>query len=98
MNEYGFSVETIEPDIPAERKPVEDFLRRLDLSYDGDVTHTVVIRDGDAILATGSLAGNILKCIGVDPSARGESLTNTVVTQLEMEAYRRGLEQLFLFS
>jgi [citrate (pro-3S)-lyase] ligase len=98
MNGYGYSVESIEIERSSERKPVEDFLHRLDLSYDSDVTHTVVIRDGGTILATGSLAGNILKCIGVDPSFRGDALTNTIVTELEMEAYRRGVDHLFLFS
>lgn len=98
MSEYGFPVENVEINIPLERKPVQDFLHRLDLSYDRDVTYTVVVRDGGRILATGSLAGNIVKCIGVEPSSRGDTLTNTVVTELEMEAYRRGIDHLFLFS
>lgn len=98
MNEYGFSVESVEINIASERRPVEDFLHRLDLSYDRDVTHTVVLRDAGRILATGSLAGNIVKCVGVDLFSRGDALTNMVVTELEMEAYRRGMDHLFLFS
>jgi len=98
MAEYDFSVETIQYNIPSDRKPVEEFLSRLQLSYDEDVSLTIVVKQGDAIVATGSLAGNVLKCIGVSPEYQGSGLTNTVVSRLEMEAYYRHTEHLFLFS
>jgi len=98
MAEYDYTVETIQYDISSERKPVEEFLRRLHLSYDADVTYTIVVKAGKEIAATGSMAGNVLKCIGVSPDYQGQTLTNTVVSKLEMEAYYQGIDHLFLFS
>ena len=98
MAEYDFTCEIIQFEISSERKPVEEFLSRLQLSYDPDVNYTVAVKQGGAIAATGSLAGNIVKCVGVSPEFQGSSLTNTVISRLEMEAYYRGIDHLFLYS
>lgn len=74
------------------------FLRRMDLDYDDGVEYTVTLTEGDEIAAAGSLDGNVLKCIAVDPRWQGEGLTATVVSELRREAFRRGREHLFLFT
>jgi len=58
----------------------------------------VVMKEGSRIVATGSLAGGVIKCVGVEPEFQGLALTNTIVSHLEMEAYRRNRERLFVFS
>lgn len=60
--------------------------------------HTVLIWEGDELIATGSREGSILKCIAVDDGHQGEGLTATVLTQLRQEAFQAGISKLFLYT
>ncbi len=83
---------------PWRQKAVAEFLAREALDYDPAIPFTVNLLDDDKIVATGSLDGNICKCIAVDPAYQGEGLTATVITQLRQEAFRQGLRHLFLYT
>ena len=83
---------------PWRQKAVAEFLAREALDYDPAIPFTVNLLDDDKIVATGSLDGNICKCIAVDPAYQGEGLTATIITQLRQEAFRRGLRHLFLYT
>src|SRR6056297_3982083 len=98
MSTYDLEISSIQPELAFERKPIGDFLASQQLSYDLDVEHTVVAKSNEIIVGTGSLAGNVLKCIAVDPEYQGEALTNTIVGELELEAYHKGIEHLFVFT
>lgn len=98
MNGYDYRIKTIQTDMPADRQLVEQFLSARGLVYDRDVSYTLLIQKGQKIIATGSLAGNVLKCIAVDADYQGEALTNKIVTYLELEAYHKGIERLFVFT
>ena len=56
---------------------LEEFLRRMNLSYDEGVQYTVnlVTQDGE-IAATGSLQHNVIKCVAVDDRYQGEGLSS----------------------
>ena len=69
-----------------------------ELSAGEDADYTVLLCEEDAILAAGSRAGNILKYFAVAPERRGEGLTATVLTELQKEAFLRGIEHLFLYT
>jgi [citrate (pro-3S)-lyase] ligase len=74
------------------------FLVSCGLRYDERVSYTVcALEDGD-IAATGSLDGNILKCIAVSKVYEGEGLAARIVTELINEAARKGRHDLFLFT
>lgn len=60
--------------------------------------NTVLVWDGDELIATGSREGSILKCIAVDDGHQGEGLTATVLTQLRQEAFEAGESKLFLYT
>lgn len=60
--------------------------------------HTVLIWEGDILIATGSRDGNILKCIAVDEACQGQGLTAAVLTQLRQDAFQAGLTHLFLYT
>ncbi|MBQ3534535.1 MAG: [Clostridia bacterium] len=83
---------------PWRQKAVAQFLAREALDYDPAIPFTVNLLDDDNIVATGSLEGNICKCIAVDPAYQGEGLTATIITQLRQEAFRQGLRHLFLYT
>ena len=76
----------------------KNFLTRAGLEADEGVESTVLVWDGDALIATGSRQGNILKCIAVEESRQGEGLTATVLTALQQDAFEMGHRHLFLYT
>lgn len=77
---------------------LQAFLEKMSLQYDDSIEFTVNLTEDAAIIATGSLDHNVLKCIAVDPAFQGEDLTATLLTELQREAFSRGLSHLFLFT
>ena len=50
------------------------------------------------LVGCGAIAGNVLKCIAVDPSLQGEGLSLKLLTELLTLAYELGRSELFLFT
>lgn len=63
-----------------------------------DYTVGIYEEDGDALLATGSLVGDMLQMIAVAPSYQGEDLSAKVVTELLRVAAQKGICHLHLFT
>lgn len=76
----------------------KEFLARMGLEADEQVERTVLVWDGEALIATGSRQGNLLKCIAVDSARQGEGLTATVLTSLRQDAFDAGHSHLFLYT
>lgn len=74
------------------------FLARAGLEADEQVESTVLIWDGEDLIATASRQGNLLKCIAVDELRQGEGLTATLLTQLRQDAFSQGHNHLFLYT
>ena len=75
-----------------------DFLANAGLAADTSVEQTVLIWEGEQLIATGSRTGNLLKCLAVDPTRQGEGLLAKVLTALRQEAFREGHQHLFLYT
>ncbi len=75
-----------------------EFLSRAGLEADEKVQRTILVWDGDALVATGSRQDGLLKCIAVDDCRQGEGLTATVLTNLRQDAFREGHRHLFLYT
>ncbi len=76
----------------------KNFLKQSGLEADDFVSQIVLVWDNDAIIATGSRDGNLLKCIAVDKARQGEGLTATIITALKKEAFSEGINHLFLYT
>jgi len=74
------------------------FLASLGLKWDDCVESTVCLYDGDALVATGSRQGNLLKCIGVAPERQGEGLAAALLGELTCEAAVAGYAHMLLFT
>ncbi len=74
------------------------FLEALGLKWEEGVESTVCLYDGDALVATGSRQGNLLKCIGVAPERQGEGLAATLLSELTREAAAAGHAHMLLFT
>ena len=75
-----------------------DFLQQAGLEPDLRTDTTVLIFDGEQLIATGSRLGNLLKCIAVDESYQGLGLTATLITHLRQDAFTAGHKHLFLYT
>lgn len=82
----------------AEYQQWEQLLKRGGLVPDTKWDNTVLLWEDGKLMACGSRKGNLLKCIAVDPAARGEGLLGSVLTGLKQEAFDRGYDHLFLYT
>jgi len=85
----------------SENKKVADitrFLRVNDLNIDTTVEVFITISREGRLIACGGIAGNIIKCVAIDESVRGEGLTLTLATELINLAYERQCTQLFIYT
>ncbi|MEA4968929.1 MAG: [citrate (pro-3S)-lyase] ligase [Candidatus Pelethousia sp.] len=82
-------------------KRLEDtraFLARHGLSMSEDANYTAQLFEDGALLATGSLCGNVLKYVAVEESAQREGACARILSELVSEAYRLGRTHLFLYT
>lgn len=93
-----FAIRSLSPDVASERAQVAALLGEHDLQYEPDIEYTVGVFAGDRMVATGSIAGRVIKCVAVSRSVRGQNLTAKVVSHLKLKAYHRGVHSLFLFT
>jgi len=78
---------------------LKEFLLKEDLTYDEEIEFTVNLCDSKGnIAATGSLEGNVLKCIAVSDSFQGEGLSAKIVTTLISQGAAKNYSHLFLFT
>lgn len=90
---------TVAPGDTATTNAVRALLEREGLRLDAHVDYTCAIPDeSGAFIATGSCAGNTLRCFAVDGAHRGEGMLHRLLDHL-MEVQRaRGNESVFLYT
>ena len=74
------------------------FLADNGLKYDERIGFSLCLVEDERIAASGSLDGNVLKCIAVSPLLQAEGLAARIVSGLVDEAARNGIFHLFLFT
>jgi [citrate (pro-3S)-lyase] ligase len=77
---------------------VRGFLAQSGMALDAAAEYTIALYWHDRMIATGSLAGDRLCSIAVDPEFRGEGLAAKVVSNLIQEAGRRGHVRYFIHA
>lgn len=78
---------------------VRKFLAQYGLTFsEADVDYTVAYYQEGRIVATGSLAGEVLRNIAVDESLQGQDISSSLVSHLMKEAGRRGAYHYFIFT
>nr|WP_318383988.1 [citrate (pro-3S)-lyase] ligase [uncultured Enterobacter sp.] len=66
------------------------------LGMDGDITFFVEARVGTRLVGCAGLAENVIKCVAVDKTLRGENLSARLLSEVEHLALTRGHFHLFL--
>ena len=81
-----------------DREALECFLVPLGLTLEADVEVTALVEDTGFPIATASLAGDVIKCVGVLPDREGESAAARAVSAIMAEAQARGRRRLFVYT
>lgn len=76
----------------------QQLLESAGLTADTLPERTVLVWEGDELVATGSRQGDLLKYLAVAESHQGEDLTARVLTELRQDAFRAGIRHLFLYT
>lgn len=98
MYNNSFEIKTINLNRESERKKIDIFLQSQGLILEKDVVYTLAMYENDFIIGTGSISGNVLKCIAISPDYQGEGLLNRLITLLIDEQFKRGNTHLFIFT
>ncbi|NHJ86922.1 MAG: [citrate (pro-3S)-lyase] ligase [Asgard group archaeon] len=83
-----------------QRKIFTDFLNNHGLEYEDSVEMTLKVTDEatNTLVGTGSIEGNVIKCLSVDPKRRGEGLSAHILSLLVKEQFNRGRNHIFVFT
>ncbi len=76
----------------------KNFMTKSNLLADNIPQKTVLVWEGEEIIASGSRDGSILKYIAVDSARQGENLAGVVVSLLKKDAFMEGIDRLFLYT
>ena len=85
MNYYEIDINN-----ESEIKKVKSFLHSMDLKYEDDIEYTIALSEEGKIIGTGSISGNVLKCIAVNIHKQGEGIAAKIVSKLIQEQFKRG--------
>jgi len=98
MDEFRIHTRIIDPPGANERAMLAAFLAPLGLDLEDDVEVSAVVDDGLVPIATASLAGDVIKCVGVLPEREGEGAAARAVSAIIAEAEARGRRHLFVYT
>jgi len=75
-----------------------DFLAKNGLEYEHDIDYAVLVYDNDKLIATASLANNIMKCFLVIKEYKGKNITNQMFKHLVDILHERNVYHFFVFT
>jgi len=77
---------------------IRSFLAPLGLDLEDDAELSALVLDSGIPIATASLAGDVVKCVGVLPGREGEGAAARAVSAVVAEAEARGRRRLFVYT
>lgn len=78
---------------------LKSFLAEMELEYDEGIEYSVCIEDEDYnIIASGSVEGNVLKCIAIAPACQGQGMAGTILSQLIQYQFERGRSHILMYT
>lgn len=93
-----FEVQIFLPGMTFQTNKLIEFLKNQELDYENDIEYSVALLDHHEIVASGSYAGKILKCIAVKNDYKHMGLSSKIISMLVSSQYSRGIDHLFLFT
>ncbi len=94
MTNYTFKDVLLESEI----SDVIKLLEKNNLTYEPTVTMTVGLYDGNKMIATGSIAKNVIKMIAVDSDYQSQNLSSKILSYLLFYLEANNINHYFLFT
>ena len=91
-------IQTLNPTAPRQRQRIEAFLKRNGLRFDDMHYYAAITDDDGEMIAGGGLKGNVIKCVAVDDTHKGEAIANTLISHLIAHANEEGHSNVMLFT
>lgn len=76
----------------------QKFLEYMGLTYDEQITHSIVLRKEKEIIATASCQKNIIKCVAVSEAYQGQNLLAHLMTSLIEYFYGMGISHFWIYK
>jgi len=83
---------------PKLQPEITTFLQSCDLELDGNLADFVTVRSGKQLVACAGMGENVIKCVAVSPSLRGQNITLRLISDVTNLAADMGRYQLFLYT
>ena len=81
-----------------EKKILISFLHKNNLEYEFDIDYSILVYDEEELVATSSLANNVMKCFLVREDYKNKNITTMMYHHLENELKSRGIYNYFVFT
>lgn len=85
-------------DNPKLQPEIAEFLRSCDLELDGNLADFVTVRSKKTLVACAGMGENVIKCVAVSPTLRGQNITLRLISDVTNLAADMGRYQLFLYT
>ncbi|MCW7554684.1 [citrate (pro-3S)-lyase] ligase [Endozoicomonas gorgoniicola] len=93
-----FEQDRIEIITARKKTQVEEFLKVRGLTLESDIELTIGLFRDKTLIGTGSIAGNIIKCVAVSCKVTGEGIGLKLVSELVNHAYSMGRRKLYVYT
>lgn len=74
------------------------FLKKYDLDYELDIDYSILVYYQDSLIATASLANNVMKCFLVARDFIGQNVTGVMFSHLVNVLNQKGISHYFVFT
>jgi [citrate (pro-3S)-lyase] ligase len=81
-----------------DRQRARELLRAQGLSFEAELDDLVGVFEGEALVAVGARAREVLKMLAIDPARQSGSLLGELVGELVQRGFQAGHESLFVFT
>lgn len=96
--DYGYSLSEYYPVNKETSRELNGFLLENGLHPEGNVDYSVVIKDSERIIATGSCLKNVIKFVAIAASNRNEGLLAAIITPLLRHIIESGEKNIFIYT
>lgn len=82
-----------------ELQSLKEFLQRMNLTYDDGIEYSVcVLNDNYEIIGTGSVEGNVIKCVAVAPACRGQGISAEIISNLVQYEFEKARTHILIYT
>ena len=82
-----------------ELQSLKDFLQRMGLQYDDGIEYSAcILNDNYEIIGTGSVEGNVIKCVAVDPACRGQGISAEIISNLVQYEFEKARTHILIYT